>query len=111
MTISKLVIVRTTKKQASDGTVQALTHDFARFLDAEVPMPIAIIPMAWNIENAASHVGFVLSGMRLNDFLKLKEWEADPRYSSVATVLGLGETEDAVSVSLASVGLRVHPLA
>lgn len=111
MTISKLVIVRTTKPKVGEAAAAALTADFARFLDAEVAMPIPILPMAWSVENAASHVGFVLSGMRLGDLMKLKEWENDPRYAPVATVLGLSEVEDAVSVALASVGLRIHPLA
>jgi hypothetical protein len=111
MTISKLVIVRTLKKNLSDPAVQTLGTDFGKFFDAEVEMPIAIIPIAWGVENLASHVGFVLSGMRLNDLMKLKEWEADPRFAPVSTVLPLGETEDAVSVALAGVGLRIHPLA
>lgn len=111
MTISKLVIIRTLKPQASDGAVESLVKDFSKFLDAETPMPIAILPIEWNVENLASHVGFVFSGMRLKDLMALKAWESDSRFAKVATVLNLSEVEDAVNVALAGVGLRIHPLA
>jgi hypothetical protein len=111
-TIRRLVIVR----EGEDGPAifQDLLDRFKEHLDANVPMPIQIQPAAWAVTDPPSHVGVVLVGLKLKKLMELKAWEEATKRSTVLEMAGddsQASTETNVGVALASVGLRVHPLA
>lgn len=114
-TIRRLVIVRDGK----DGPAifQELLDRFKDALDASVPMPIQVLPIAWSVESKPSHVGVVLTGLKLKKLIALKEWETSPTVKERTTVIDMPEKKDGEDVTLVieaallGLGLRVHPLA
>lgn len=105
-TVKQLLILRAPKRITED-TLQDLRATFGELITNTEP--IAILPKAWADKQAPSHIGFTLEGLKLATLEKLKKWEGD---HPTSTVLDLGTKEcPDVETSLASVGLRIHPLA
>lgn len=114
-TIRRLVIVR----EGKDGPAifQDLLDRFKDLLDASVAMPIQVLPIAWAVTEKPSHVGVVLTGIKLKKLIELGEWSNLPNVVGRTTVLEMTTNKDGensavvIDTALATVGLRIHPLA
>lgn len=114
-TIRRLVIVR----EGKDGPAifQELLERFKGELDATVEMPVQVLPIAWGVTEKPSHVGVVLTGLKLKKLIELKEWEVLPAIKERTTVVDMPEKKDGedtklvIEVALSQFGLRIHPLA